>query len=444
MINENSSFMPIEKIEEHVRRLNKGGLQSLATEWEIAVLNTLSRVGHIEHEKPFGGSSYPDIFFQERNKKFSFVADIATVSDAGYEEENPIDDFIEETLRILKKEGIKLGGFYYKIGSLETQKGVKLKLPPKRKFNDFFKRPDFVNFVEGIKDAPEIPRVFRVISDEVEVIFSHDPKGEYISGNYLQYKVAHRPPYKIHPDKPIIFREYNLKNPVYNALKGKSIQLKKSGFDGIMGVCLCDGGCELLTRSWQDHRSHRYDEIIFEFLRQNSSISFVMIFSVKTSTGYGYGIPEKKLVDVKIFPNSADSAFIIGLEKLGQHLLKNMPVPANTLINAFHRVKNGFEKRGLTFYGGGEIMKNSSIKISSVGLIDLLSGNISQAQFLKDHDFVPEFFNRKANERRMIKNIRVEKNPDQDDDWIVFEFDDPDPAIGRYRVPDKKTGLKEK
>src|SRR5688500_3912164 len=88
MIDENASFLSEDDLVDHVNKLNRNNFQSLDTEWEVAVLNAFSKLGTVEHEKNFGGSTYPDLFFTTDDGK-SVVADVTTISDEGFEERNP-------------------------------------------------------------------------------------------------------------------------------------------------------------------------------------------------------------------------------------------------------------------------------------------------------------------------------------------------------------------
>ena len=46
-------------------------------------------------------------------------------------------------------------------------------------------------------------------------------------------------------------------------------------------------------------------------------------------------------------------------------------------------------------------------------------------------------FLRNLDEGRLITKIEVEKGtPAEDDDWLIFTFGEPDPAVSRYRPPD--------
>ncbi|MEA2239811.1 MAG: hypothetical protein QOC81_4535 [Thermoanaerobaculia bacterium] len=39
-------------------------------------------------------------------------------------------------------------------------------------------------------------------------------------------------------------------------------------------------------------------------------------------------------------------------------------------------------------------------------------------------------------EGRMIKSVAVDTSDEYDDDWLVFEFGEPDPAISKLRSED--------
>ena len=88
-------------------------------------------------------------------------------------------------------------------------------------------------------------------------------------------------------------------------------------------------------------------------------------------------------------------------------------------------------------------MQGHTIKISARALTELLAGKIELKQFLEDHNLKPNesgqqawpFFEWQLQSGRTLKNSFVEPEPHKDDDWIIFEYNGPDPAISPYRVP---------
>jgi len=82
LIAENTSILSKKQIRKHVDSLNRMDKErSLATEWEVVLINALSKLGSVVHEKNFGGPRRGDIYFEAKgNPTESFLADITTIS----------------------------------------------------------------------------------------------------------------------------------------------------------------------------------------------------------------------------------------------------------------------------------------------------------------------------------------------------------------------------
>lgn len=425
MLNQNAHFLSKKQLREHVNKLNKGGIDYLPTEWEVVILNAFSKIGYVRHEQPFR-KRLPDLFFQSKNEpSVSFLADITTVSDKGYERENPVKAFIDEAKRILKENGIKLNGFHYEIGSVKDKRAMRLKIPPKEHFDTFFNGFEFKNFTSRILESPASQHALHSVSKEIEVRFFYNPQSKYISGHHASYNTAHS----------------ITKNPLYYALEDKAQQLEETGYSGILAIFICDGGCNLLTSSLHDWQSYNLNAVINEFFRQYSSIHFVLVFSVKETPYNFLEIKQKKYIEVKIFLNPIPLKSSDDLLNLLNKFVVHLPTPVNTPINAAYKISNRAEKQGNSFCGGSMIT-NKTIKISSRGLLELLSGRIKQDKFLQDHCFAPtperpddhNPFDLKLNEGKLITDVKLEKSSDKDDDWITFEFGVSDPAISKYKI----------
>lgn len=263
------------------------------------------------------------------------------------------------------------------------------------------------------------------VSENVEIRFYYNPQGKYFSGRHPSYNTAH----------------LLTNNPVYYALKSKAQQLKKSDYKGTRAIFLCDGGCNLLTSSLHDCQSYNLNAVVNEFFRQYSSIHFVLVFSVK-ETLYNSLVIKQKNIEVKIFFNPIPLKSPDDLLNLLNKFIAILPIPVNTPTNATYKLSKGFEEKGNSFYGGSMIT-SKTIKISSRGLLELLSGRVNQNKFLQDHCFAPtperpdnrNHFDLKLKEGKLITDVRLEKSTDKDDDWIVFEFGKPDPAIHPFVLP---------
>src|SRR3989338_7027759 len=117
-----------------------------------------------------------------------------------------------------------------------------------------------------------------------------------------------------------------------------------------------------------------------------------------------------------------------------------LPKPATDAMNATNRIKSDKRNEGLSFYGGMK-MTNNTISISARALHELLAGRVSQKRFLEGHRLIPtqthpddkNFFELRLREGKMFEEIRIEKSRMEDDDWIIFKFWKPDPAISPFK-----------
>jgi len=108
LLNENSKLMSAVDFQKYVDRFNKDQNGFLSTEWEIAILNALSKVGDVKYEQSFGRNKHPDLFFTStENPQISFLADITAASDKGYENDNPINDFKKEFMKGKGSKGVR-------------------------------------------------------------------------------------------------------------------------------------------------------------------------------------------------------------------------------------------------------------------------------------------------------------------------------------------------
>ena len=82
-------------------------------------------------------------------------------------------------------------------------------------------------------------------------------------------------------------------------------------------------------------------------------------------------------------------------------------------------------------------MNGNKVKISSRSLLNLLAGNLSFEAFSRDHTFgntSDNLFNFKVRKGMLLSDIRIEKDPTADDDWVVMEFEQ-DVAVRPFRSP---------
>lgn len=286
-----SATLPRSAIAKLIGSLNRNDRTSLDFEWEIAVLFALSQIGKVKYEASHGGRRSPDVTYQIHGQDLDiFIADIATVSDRGLEDENPVrmlSKFIHEKA---KKLGLS-GGFDYRVegtalGKQYGNRKVNLAMPARKELHAFFEA----------NITPRLQQVKQSTDDVIDLSITEEPYKIFIryrrdattsSGSHLSYTAA-----------------YSLtRNPLYTSLKAKAKQLSKTGFDGCKGIILCDGSCDLMRTRHTGMMNYAKQDIIYNFLRQNSSISFVLAFWVEQPLTGVFDLPKDRQVLGELFIN---------------------------------------------------------------------------------------------------------------------------------------------
>jgi hypothetical protein len=99
-------LLPAVEAAELVTRLNTPRARLAAT-WETAVCYGLSRAGNISFHSRLPSGRKPDVTFSlPDSRQISFVADITTISDDGYHNENRIAEFINDLATVVRSGGL--------------------------------------------------------------------------------------------------------------------------------------------------------------------------------------------------------------------------------------------------------------------------------------------------------------------------------------------------
>lgn len=233
LLQENLRFMASDKLGLHVNHLNgKSEIQRLSTEWEVTVLNGLSRIGQVEHEPKFTGKACVDVLF--RRQECSVLVDITTVSDRGLDDANPVGQLCDELIDIARQRGLNPDKFSVSVDGNWRELFLggpkpRLFLPRPEESHSLIFNDNFRGFLRKLP-ASRGKTTFRVeLQPNAGVTISYDPTQRFFSCRHLSYTV------------PFSLRS----NPVYNRLGSKADQLTQSGFAGLKGIILCDAGCEM-------------------------------------------------------------------------------------------------------------------------------------------------------------------------------------------------------
>jgi hypothetical protein len=439
MLDENAAWMCPDSVHRHVSALNNlDNKDVLATEWEVAVLNALSKVGTVDHEREFPGGAKPDIEFSSGS--LHFIADITSVSDRGLDEQNPVEALEKELhrrVKPLRDRGI-VGGFFLRIGEpyirgFRGNRPVQLKLPPPHKWKTAIFGEPFREFAKAIIADPTVCRACHIQNAETDVQITYTHKGQSWGMTHALYTIA----------------TSKKRNPAFGALSAKASQLKRTNASCPRGIILCDGDCDLLrSRRSTEWDSFGLNEIVHEFLRQHTSVQFVLVLVIQHDGNTRSVGPEHLFLHPRLYVGRGGGEPAAHLKEAIERMVKVFPMPIKTAQNARYRLewarRSGRWDQGSSHYGGMTVTQNK-IKISARTVLELLAGTLDQRAFLELHSAdggTP--FAYKLRQGRLIKDVKVVASDigEDDDEWLEFEFGEPDPAVFKYRAlnpsPDRR------
>jgi hypothetical protein len=193
--------------------------------------------------------------------------------------------------------------------------------------------------------------------------------------------------------------------------------------------------------------SYEPKDVISEFLKEEQlherlPVQFVATFTVI------YGNPldlRSALIDINLYTIPARYERPIDMMAILTPLKDVLPIPERNAVNAIALLKGSNPYEGASFWGG-LTMSERKVKISARSLLGLLAGTVSQSDFFKAHGFVESddtryainAFQRALKSGRLISNVSIEKVGSADDEWIIFELGDPDPAVMPFAIPQRR------
>jgi len=406
--------------------LNRDDHQSLDREWELACFAALSQIGTVVYERGIEGShAKVDLRLRVMDGSEAYV-EVTTVSDAGYDAANPIDQLDAAIVREAAKAGVPPKHISLNVPSTEERysafsAGERITLPlPRGNELERVVRTRIVPFLQECASSPGESRSARVKEDGVDFVVDYDPGQRYHSRSHLSYKVARG------------IRN----NPIWNSLNREAKQLRRAEIDGVAGILLCDAGCELLQN--QRH----VDKVCLELLRNRTSVSFVSIVTI----GRQYELDQVRLrPSIRTIRNDGASHPVseivtTGLAAAFATLPPAIRMPSDSYGNL--RLERGLLWDSLV---PGWRFQGNAYKVSARAVLMVLAGKMSQDQFLKLHRLDDRPENRGLpwplvghyQAGYTIADMSVERCEHEDDDWLVFRFtEQPDPALSPIRLPD--------
>lgn len=428
VFNENAAFLSPKQLSTICGLLNTVRDDYLATEWEQVIVNAASKVGVVQYEPRLAGNRTPDLQFQANEPPLQFIADVATASDKGLRKLNPVNALHEEFWRHRQKRKLFMGGFDIQVDAYPnsvyrgSEEKVQLKLPNRAEFNDKIFNSGFHAFLRNVQTVPQQGHRFDVVTADTSVHFTYKPSRRGTSSGG-------------HPS--FTFASIIGQNPVYNALKAKGDQLKGVGYDGITGIFLCDGGCEMLRSTMNNWASYSVDDIVREFFRHFDSVSFVATFIVREYSLNSFS-DWRRIVEVKLHLNPKWKTDFAPLTQVLAKIHRLLPEAQYTPENAMHHLRSENGRLGRYF---GKLITGGNMKMSLREFQELLAGVKTIEEFEKDYAMAPQsnMFRTMLSQGRLISKVTVERCPEKDDDTVTIEFGGEDAAVGHFRLPVKPT-----
>jgi len=433
MLDENASWMTPGQLLEQVRSLNNPDeVTPLAWVWEVAVLNALSKFVQIVYEPELGSrpnpklGSRPDIVFQVDGE--TVIADITAISDKCRHHDNPVDELNDEFVRRvfpLIQAGLK-GGFGLSIRDIVQRRrgrekpAPQLRIPHMNRFKAVIFTSAFDKFLHDLRSSPNQGHEYRINTPDCDLAFVFNPNRSEWPVNSVKYTQV------------TILKK---KDPLWSALNMKRKQLAKVSRSGHHGIIVCDGDCEVL-KTEGDWDKYGADDIINKFLREHKSIEFVLTL-VPAHKGFRLDLsPENHRLIAKLYQRITEfPQWLVPIRDFPSRLPQIQNTAQNARYEAEWKRANKKWHESPSFRGACTVSR-TQIKLSARDLLELLAGVLRQDAF-EALPFMARqnpFLNKLRN-GQLITAMRIEKaETDSDDDWIVFEFGDPDPAVSPFRV----------
>jgi hypothetical protein len=410
-----------------VKRLNGPEMSAVSAEWEVVVTSILNELCEVKFEPTLEGGRVADLLLQCGAD--CVLADIATVSNAGLRKLNPYDEFQEELSRRVTKRGISMSGFHVEIESTFLQKGPKKRvskyaIPAVSEFREAFS-PAFDRFLDEIKAVPDREHSF-TFADPFRVKITRKLGGEYTTGSMPGYDA---------------FEAYD--TPVFSVVSRKRQQIRGASKKYPIGIFLCDAGAQAFHQ--QIGSQFSLESIARRAFQKFRNVGFLVFLLADPARERPKGRRDRPRC-VTVFNDQ------VAIPDAVKQVLNDIDarVPrAQTRTNdsnLWRRVKYLGGKEGARFFRTSAGIKFTDreqmyIKISARSLLDVLTQKLPFEDFMRWNGFDRHAENYGGGnpfhnlEGLTLKAARLEKCPDDDDDWLVFELEGNDPAVNAIINP---------
>jgi hypothetical protein len=339
---------------------------------------------------------------------------VATVFETGVNERNPIRELKQRIVSRARQLGLTRCAFDVQVdGALQGPKGgqsMALKMPRRDELTSFMNHR-LEPFLRMCAAEPAVSRTLEVRDESHDVAITFKPYG--------RTSLMQHPSFTTHYS--------TTHNPIFAILKRKADQFRKTDYAGPAGVVLCSAASALNASG---RFGYGLQEITAEAFRQHPRLSFVLSLWVTDqpfhTASYKSDLYINRDADAALGPVAQDA--------LAQ-LYGALPEPQKSGINAYYELSHAPSRRGRHLSRSWK-MATDMIQISSTLLLEYLAGRISRDEFIArlggDRGYV-QLFEQKMRRGQMLVDAMVEHVPNRDDDWVVFKFGQPDPALAAIK-----------
>jgi len=413
-LDENRKLFTPNQLRTQLERLNRADVVAIYAEWELVFVDLFRSEWNIRYEPNLGAKKRLDVVFAPSSDEGQpFALDVTAVTQKSYVAANRIDEFLLAFQELAKAKEVPLGRLFFRVENADVLSRDKphkrLALPAKEEMRARV-RASVGTFFDAVKQSPSVSASRKIREEDLAVDVTYSPDGQHFSYS--------------HPSFDIIDKARA--NVIRNALNDKDEHFRESGWEGTAGVAICDAGFNF-GRPRLAGRTLGLEDVVRQFFREKPRISFVIAAFFKYEpTNHNRLHTELFLNPWARYPVSKE------LSSRLDAVMKRMTSAESSPAKALNRLERG-ETTGVSFFGA-RTTTSRSIKLSSRALLDLMAGVLDQKTFSKTYTFSndAQFFLTMLLRGQTIESISMEKQPDQDDDWVTITFSGPDAAISKF------------
>lgn len=426
-----SPLIDREKAQDLLRRIESKRIdQALPAEMELALVWALANTGTTEVEPFwFGAASLPDAFSEHLIPGHETVVEIAAISDAAL----PGDEGMRNASRKISHEANKirrgtarrLSYFFHEDSKWEGRESLRwIKVPRDLLVSDYIRNAlRWWLHGQNRNDGDAI----RLQEGELDVVITWH--------NQLQSR------YNFRSSMPPEIRSLR-DNYVHGVLRAKARQLRSPLFGGLRCVVLGDVGSTALRQLESRDCTNRVvsgSQIISDFLTLPSAgLDVVVVITPNRTRRRLDSLQETIEWKLAIFCRPGLEIETSGFDAL----VAQLPPPRREGYQARQLHEQGVfsplsRGRHLPMSISWRKGEQTQIRISARALLDTLAGRETPERLMKKLSVngANNIFKLHLDRGETISAIRIEEQgPDDDDDWIVIEFQD-DPSARLLRNP---------